>query len=230
MARNRALVFEDAVSRANTLTRGIGLQGPKLIGLIGSFTSETLTTMTSTSTTSTTLTSTTTTSTTTTTTAAPVFPNPEELDIIVGGIDAGVLSDVYSDNGVYLVLEEDNATPGFDYHFIFRHGTNEEYSVVLKGHYNGNPAHIVLFYQWNFDLSSWDRVTINANDFPSNPAEQTYKYPLLLPLVDYVSGGEFRLRILHTSPGNPIHQFLIDDMLLVLVTTTTTTTTTTTAG
>ena len=142
------------------------------------------------------------------------WQNPEALTITAGAISSGTLADTWSDNNTELVLTETIGSPGFDYSFTFYDVVPAATrSLLLRGEYDGNPAHDVKLYAWNFTGSTWTALTGNTDDMPSSATEQTYRFPLPYG-TDYISSGEMRLRIAHTSPGNPIHLLHIDELAL----------------
>jgi len=79
----------------------------------------------------------------------------------------------------------------------------------LAGFYDGNPAHNVVLYQYNFDILAWQ----SKGTIPQSPTETIYELPLLSD-ADYVDNGNVRIMIVHESPGNPVHQLHIDEMRL----------------
>lgn len=127
-----------------------------------------------------------------------------------------MLTDTYTDNGVELVIDEVNATPGFDFEFIF--GEDEAVptsaiAVQFRAYYDGNAGHTVQLQQWDYNAPGWDNVP--GATFPDAVAEQSYRF-LLIDDADHISAGQIEIRIVHTSPGNPLHKFHIDHMYLEL--------------
>ena len=133
-----------------------------------------------------------------------------------GSTESGVLRDTYSDDGVNLVVAETVGPPGFTYDFTF--GEFEPVSTTnmylhLNGWYSGNLGHNVKLYQWNYNSSAWVGVTANDKDFPDESSEGFYNFKLIDD-VNYLSGGQAKIRIQHTPSGNTVHRFRIDDMHL----------------
>ena len=143
-----------------------------------------------------------------------------------GSILSGLLSDTYkeSDN-TNLVLNEVTgvytdpiAGGGFTYDFeygIFDDVPSSNVDLYFVGYYQGNPAHNVKLQQWNYTSSSWVNVTTSTNDFPSSATEQSYVF-FLLDAADYISGGNIRLRIIHTSSGSALHYLYVNKLYLEL--------------
>jgi 5-hydroxyisourate hydrolase-like protein (transthyretin family) len=109
----------------------------------------------------------------------------------------------------------------------------DQLTLHLYGNYTGNPGHNVKVKQWNFDSSSWNDVTSEVRDVPSEASEQSYKWGLLLNNTDgtYASSGEIRIRFDHETAGSAGHSFSIDLLSLEqgLPTTSASTTASTTA-
>lgn len=150
-----------------------------------------------------------------------------------GSINSGELTDTETDDDVEIVLNEvAAATPGFDYTFNFGTGGDPaptgRVKVILYGYYDGNPAHVVLIYAWNFDSSQYDRLTAEAKDMPDDSSEQQYEWLSPEPATAYVFNGEIRIRVSQTSTGSAGHLLHVDYLRLRTATTTTTTTSTTT--
>lgn len=138
------------------------------------------------------------------------------LTLTTGAISSGALEDTYSDNGVELVLTEVTGTPGFVYDFTFGEYDpvpNNVHTVLFKAWYQGNKAHNVKLQQWNYTTSGWTNVTGATQDFPDVASEQTYAFKIDAS-ADYLSNGQIKLRLNHTSPGNPVHLMHIDQMYL----------------
>ena len=146
--------------------------------------------------------------------------NPTSLTETAGSIVSGALTDVYKDSdATELVFAETVGTPGFDYTFEFG-GDNSvpssELLIHIEGYYDGNLAHIVKLQQWDYNASGWEDVTANSTDFPDETSEQNYVYRLLQG-ANYISSGNIKLRVVHTSAGNVIHQLHLDKFYLELV-------------
>jgi len=140
----------------------------------------------------------------------PPWWQPQSLDVDVGSIGAGSLDDVHEDDGVRLDITETTGAPGFDTVWYFYNVPDDQLQLTFNGYYDGNAGHYVKLYQWNFTLSQWDAVTGNSGDFSDETSDQDYEFSLLSPNSDYISSGELRLRIIHSSPGNINHTFYVD--------------------
>lgn len=141
--------------------------------------------------------------------------NPDLLVINTGSVDSGDIEDTWSDNNVNLVLNETTGTPGFDYEFHFYNvKTADIESILVRGYYDGNVAHDVKIYQYNFTLTNWTALTPDDKDFPDETSEQAYTFTISTG-ADYVDSGEMRFQISHDSAGNITHQLHIDEMKLI---------------
>lgn len=119
-------------------------------------------------------------------------------------------------DGNELVITETAGTPGYDFDFTFgEYDTvpTTALAVQFYAYYDGNLAHNVKLQQWDYNASGW--VDVPGATFPDETSEQHYRF-VLIDDPDYISGGEIKLRIVHTSPGNPTHHFHIDQMYLEL--------------
>ena len=129
------------------------------------------------------------------------------LVITAGMISGGTLDDTRQKvgDGNDLDLGEVGGAPGFDYEFHFLNAPADEiFGIRMLGFYDGNAAHVVKLYEWNFTLAQWDAVTNAASDILDAVVDQTYVWMAGGP--DYIQGGEYRLRMLHPAAGNPVHE------------------------
>lgn len=112
-------------------------------------------------------------------------------------------------------IEEVAGTPGIRVDFYFTGVTGTPGVVLFYGYYNGNPAHEILAYIYNFTTLGWDRLTASATDIPSGVVPAEYKLPLPEDLTNYKSGNEIRIRFDHPDPGNINHDLIIDELVLI---------------
>lgn len=121
-------------------------------------------------------------------------------------IAAGTVVDTRTVNQTYLQVEEDQK---FDIQFTFVGLTGQPAKCDFVGRYEGNPAHDVWLYIWDYNLTVWTRVTAAANDFPSGTEDYSLAFDLPVS-PDYTSGGEVELRIYHNSVAVAAHDMYID--------------------
>lgn len=125
-----------------------------------------------------------------------------------------MLSDTYTDNNVFLLIDEVGGIPGYDIQFVFG-----DYDAVpttalkvnLKGYYDGNAGHTVILQQYNFNTTTW--TSVPGAVFPDEVSEQWYIFTLIDD-PNYIQASQVELRVVHTVGGNPLHQFHIDQLYL----------------
>jgi hypothetical protein len=137
------------------------------------------------------------------------------IDINTGSVVSGSITDTYSDDGRQVVFSEVAASPAFDYdlNFVNVPDATAEYKITLAGHYVGDSTHNIKIRIWNNDTMGWDDVTAAADDFPSNPVEQTYQFNLPVG-SKYLNNGAMKFKLIHTSSGFALHRFYIDYLYL----------------
>ncbi len=148
-----------------------------------------------------------------------------------GTLDFGDWTKLQADDADRVGINEVSDAPGFDIIWDFNGlpANIGSFGIRVNGYYVGNPAHIVTVWAYNYTQGIWQRLTSAANDMPSSGGDQDYLW--MVPGTDFVSAGNFRFRIIHSSSGNPNHDLLIDRMAIDdTVSTTSTTTTTTTSS
>jgi len=139
--------------------------------------------------------------------------NAEDLVINTGSIVSGTVNDTWTDNGVKLQLAETAGAPAFSYDFYFYDVPAIAADVTFNGYYSGNPGHQKKIQQYNFTTLGWTNLTADPDDFPTAAADYTLQFPVLND-SDYNSGGEVRLRIIHSTGGSATHYLYIDQLLL----------------
>lgn len=139
-------------------------------------------------------------------------------NVTTGTHISGAASDTETDNGTYLQIEETVGSPCLDFDLTWsglpNNGVWYPDKVFVNGYYDGNPAHDVFIYMWNYDTTAWVRLTAAAQDFPDDSSDQDYTFDV--PTVnteDYFSSGAAKVRINHTSSGSAGHDFYLDQIL-----------------
>lgn len=150
---------------------------------------------------------------------------PEEVDVVVGTIDAGDRFSVREDDGDTLDISELGATPAFDVVFTFKRvlapKNTKRLKLVITGYYDGNAGHNVKLYVWDYDTDAWVAMTGDVKDLPDETAEDTYTFEF----VGFTDGnpsdflmhggtGEVKIRVLHTSAGNVNHDIFFNKVSL----------------
>ena len=157
--------------------------------------------------------------TTTLTTVAPTTSPPDwwevdSLNILLGAISSGNIGETRAHDNNYLVLEEISGvypTGGFRYVFDFENipGSVSYIRATMEGRYEGNIAHDVRVYAFNYTIASYVELDVLV----SSATDITYAWADL-NAADYVSGGQARVEILHLSNGNSSHLLYIDQLIL----------------
>lgn len=140
---------------------------------------------------------------------------PYEWTLDFGTLNTGPLSNVYSDDGNLLIVNEiAGITPGFAMTFRFVNVPDCAKTAYFKAYYQGNPGHNVKLQIYNQSTETWDNFTGDSQDFPSASSEQSYNFAIPLPCQNYLTGSEISIRITHSSAGSAGHKFYIDHFYL----------------
>jgi len=129
------------------------------------------------------------------------------ITLAAGTATSGAVADTRTLNETYYVVQE---TAKFDIQYIFTGLTGSPRIVNFVGRYEGNPAHDVWIYAWDFNLSSWTRLTAAAQDFPSSSTDAAFVFEFPSNVTDFISAGETRVRIYHDSAAVGSHYFYTD--------------------
>lgn len=127
--------------------------------------------------------------------------SPSSMTVAAGTLVSGTVADLAADDGNLVTIQE---TAPFSVELIFTGVVSADMKLKVKGNYNGNPAHNVKLQIYNG--TGWDNVTANTTDFPSTATETLYEF--VLP--SYVTTGQVRVRILHTSSAVSTHYLYLD--------------------
>jgi len=138
---------------------------------------------------------------------------PYSMTVQEGTLACGGLTNLHADDGDRMQVNE-IAGQNFTIILTFIGVPVAERTVNIKGNYDGNPAHNVKLQVYNFDSVSWDNFTGDSTDFPSQVGEGSYQFTLPTPYADYISDGEMRIRIRHTSNGSAGHEMYLDHLYL----------------
>ncbi|MHA1949173.1 MAG: hypothetical protein ACW987_04825 [Candidatus Thorarchaeota archaeon] len=121
--------------------------------------------------------------------------------INAGTEDSGSLSDTYTQNSVYYQIGETGGTPGTQIEFTFSvNGIARSFTIY--GRYQGNPAHNVQVEAYNG--STWD---VLSGTWSHAVADHLQTWTLQ---ASHTVTGSVQIRVNHTSPGNPTHDFYFD--------------------
>jgi len=135
-----------------------------------------------------------------------------------GAIASGTVVSTQILDGTDLVIKEsdesDSPAQKFDVQFTFSGITGNPVICLFTGRYQGNAAHDVWLYQWNYDTTAWVRVTAASDDFIHSTVDESLVFTLN-HTADYVSAGEAKLRIYHNSNAVLTHRLYIDYIAIV---------------
>jgi hypothetical protein len=137
--------------------------------------------------------------------------------ITTGSLSSGTLSHTYEKDGVSLVINETTGTPGSVLDFTFGEYNEVPTTNLLvnfQARYDGSTTHNVKLQQWDYTNTSWTNVTGVVRDFATTTALTPFQFTLIDD-SDYLSGGQIKLRLNHSSAGNATHDFYIDWMELI---------------
>lgn len=135
----------------------------------------------------------------------------DSLTIHAGSIAWGDLTRTHTDNGVKLGLNEVAEEPGFDYEFVFESipGTVDNFRFKMNGYYDGNVAHVVKAYAYNYHFGSWSELGTIAKA----ASDQTYEWASL-DADDWSDSGQAKIRIIHETFGTVGHYLRIDQLVI----------------
>lgn len=153
---------------------------------------------------------------------------PEEVDVVVGTIDAGDRFSLREDDADILGISEIAGvlpTGGFDIIFTFKRVLAPKNTKKLKlevvGWYEGNAVHEVKLYVWDYDADAWVACTADLKDLPDETEEKTYTFEFEgftdgNPSDEKLKGGtgEVKIRVIHNDTGNATHNMFFNKVSL----------------
>ena len=128
-----------------------------------------------------------------------------------GTITAGTVSDTWTINDTHLTVQE---TGVFTIDFTFTELTSDPADMTFKGRYEGNPAHHVKVYYWNYTTTAWVEATAETDDIPITAIDHLYDFLYPLDSSDYLSSGEAQIRIAHVGSAVSSH-YMYTDMISI---------------
>ena len=137
--------------------------------------------------------------------------------ITKGTADAGTYADTVTVNQTYMQIGEVADTPGIDVELNFTLANNPGHLEIV-GRYQGNPAHEIQIYAWDYNDSDWDSFTGAAADMDHSAIDLSYEFDyddLEGALVDYVSGTDSKIRFLHADAGTNSHDLYLDRVAVI---------------
>jgi hypothetical protein len=124
----------------------------------------------------------------------------------------------HQDSSLVEVTELTGANP-LQVDFTFeKFSVDSDFASYLKlelyGHYEGNPAHDVKIYIYNWITESWDAFTNQTQDLPSDTEHDTYTFYRKMGGGLMSSDGQILIRVNHDSNGSAGHHLYIDTLKL----------------
>lgn len=138
-----------------------------------------------------------------------------------GSSTTGVLSAAYVIDGNYYQVED---SPGAPYVTMFQFTglTGIPRKLEIIGRYQGSGAHNKVAEAYNWTNSTWETFTGATDDMTSQTTDSSYSFnftdtggTLSSPPSGYVSAGECRVRINHTSNGTAGQYMYFDSVSVV---------------
>ena len=153
--------------------------------------------------------------------------NPNRIDVVVGTDVSSDQKDTYHDDANIVEVTELTQDPGFVVDFYFDKFVVTNYlanflKLDILGYYEGNPAHDVKIYIYNWNTESWDSFAHEPADpdadLPSVAAEAEYTF-YGKPTMGWQSeiNGTIIIRIRHDSSGSAGHDLYVNEMTLEAV-------------
>ena len=129
-----------------------------------------------------------------------------------GTITSGSVVDTRTINNTYLVINESGK---FQVDVTFSGITGGLARIEIKGRYVGSFAHEVEIKIWDYNTSVWDDINATTKDLPSSTTDYSVQFLYPADTTNYVSGGEAKVRIEHTSVAVGTHNLYVDYIALI---------------
>lgn len=131
-----------------------------------------------------------------------------------GTITNGTVTNTWLIDGSYLVVNESGQ---FKIDYRFTNGTERPFKVHHIGRYEGNPAHNVKIYAFNFSTNAFTSLTGDANDFPNSTTDESKYFNIPSPQTSYIDQvtGVSTIRIEHLSVAVSANNFYTDYISLL---------------
>ena len=153
--------------------------------------------------------------------------NPNRIVVVTGTDVSSDHKDTYHDDANVVEVTELTQDPGFVVDFYFdKFVVTNDFANFLKlyfrGYYEGNPAHDVKIYVYNWFTELWDGFTHEPADpladLPDESSEQEYTI-YGKSRAGWISGinGTIIIRVRHDSSGSAGHDFYCNEITLEAV-------------
>jgi hypothetical protein len=135
----------------------------------------------------------------------------DTLTVTNGTISSGDVTTTQTLDGTNLVVNESGQ---FQIEFDFTL-TNHPVCVSFDGRYQGNVAHNVKIYAYNYDTTAYVALTADSQDFISRAANRSYVFQFPSNNEDYYNSGAAKIKIEHLSASVGSHNFYTDYIALI---------------
>jgi hypothetical protein len=132
---------------------------------------------------------------------------PSAVAVVNGTIDAGNYTSLEFIDQSYLEVSESGQ---FLINTTVSGLSNPPAQVLIVSRYEGNPAHNILIFAWNYVLEQWIRMTAESNDFPSSGTDGQFIFNWPAISSDYTDSGEAKFQMAHVSAATGSHDFFYD--------------------
>ena len=131
----------------------------------------------------------------------------EKVTVIDGTIESGSVTNTWAIDQSYLLVGESGQ---FDIQFAHSNVTDDPIEVLWEGYYDGNPAHQIDHYLWNYTAGAW--ALIRSDAIPdSSGSDFSVTIPIPEPQSNYVNGANVvTSRWYHSSSAVGAHDFATD--------------------
>ena len=129
---------------------------------------------------------------------------PNSLSLNSGTYVSGSVADVKVLYGTVYTIREVNSTPGYLLEFNFTDVIEFNKLRLHLKYYGGGTSHTANIEIYNYNTSTW----IKLSEFTITAALQFIELPL--NSLDYISGGNAKVRFNHVSSGNTSHYLDVD--------------------
>ena len=128
----------------------------------------------------------------------------------VGVESSGTYASTAADDNTNWEIDEVAATPGITLTMDFTAPVlgQSKTQLIISGYYDGNAGHTVNVDAYDYITTSYD----NLGTLPDAVAETIYTFTLDVDHMD--TDGSIKIRINHTSAGNPTHVLHLDHVYI----------------
>jgi len=129
---------------------------------------------------------------------------------VTGTVTSGTVATTRTINQTYYEVAEAAGAPGFDVQFTFTGLPGQPAKFKFAGRYVGSAAHEVEVQIYNYSTLAWDDINATTKDIPHSTTDYTVIFNYPTDATNYLSGGESKVRLYHTSVGSATHDLYVD--------------------